>query len=561
MKKIGIKLADGSFYPILEEGSATKKKLNVTTVKDNQTTVKVGLYSSENSSMEDAEYIDTLKISNLKRQPNGAPTIGLSLGLDDEGRLSAELVDSETGQEAKTSVTLLSNMFGNDKNPGTGKGLLGAAEEINASDGIALSEIEDTPITAQETIVEENRATEKAKIEEPENDGFPSPDAESLADMDDGAMQDAGLLDEEPLQEESALSEKEMIPEKNASAETESFEQDFPVHGTDSLAEENTLPEEMTLPENEIFPDETMSEEAHAATEENVMEENHATKEEIPLPKEPKIEESVNDGFPLLDEEPLPDIDEGATQDADLPDLNLPDFDENIFPEPATAENSAPPKSEIQEAFGAAEDKLDFSDTDFEMPDFDESANGGAGFGDLPDLDLTNNDPFSDDENFTDESDESEKTQKWPMIICLICALICILAVLSLLFILPSKFNVFLSRGEKAQSEPAQEVTQLPPPPAQKVEEIQIPIVPAAKEDEIVVIPQAELVVPDLPYEEPSEHKTKEISYKIKWGDTLWDLSATYYKNPWLYPKIAKYNNIKNPNYIIAGTYIKIPDV
>lgn len=267
MKKIGIKLADGSFYPILEEGSATKKKLNVTTVKDNQTTVKVGLYSSENSSMEDAEYIDTLKISNLKRQPNGAPTIGLSLGLDDEGRLSAELVDSETGQEAKTSVTLLSNMFGNDKNPGTGKGLLGAAEEINASDGIALSEIEDTPITAQETIVEENRATEKPKIEEPENDGFPSPDAESLADMDDGAMQDAGLLDEEPLQEESALSEKEMIPEKNASAETESFEQDFPVHGTDSLAEENTLPEEMTLPENEIFPDETMPEETHAATE------------------------------------------------------------------------------------------------------------------------------------------------------------------------------------------------------------------------------------------------------------------------------------------------------
>ncbi|MGI0510478.1 LysM peptidoglycan-binding domain-containing protein [Treponema denticola] len=49
------------------------------------------------------------------------------------------------------------------------------------------------------------------------------------------------------------------------------------------------------------------------------------------------------------------------------------------------------------------------------------------------------------------------------------------------------------------------------------------------------------------------------VRYKIKWGDTLWDLSETYYKTPWLYKKIADYNKIKNPNLIIAGTYIDIP--
>ena len=538
MKKIGIKLADGSFYPILEEGTAAKKELNVTTVKDNQTTVKVGLYSSENSSMEDAEYIDTLRISNLKKRPNGAPTIGLSLGLDDEGRLSAELIDSETGQEAKTSVTLLSDMLGNDKNPGTGKGLLGAAEEINASDGIVLSEIEEMPATKEETIVEENRAAEEeiplpdeTQIEESANDAFP-------------------LTDEKSLQEESAISKEEIISEENSVAEKVSSEQDLTAHGDDFLGEENALPEEMALPEDEILPNETILEGTTDATE-----------EEFSLPDEMQIEESENDGFPVLDEEPLPNIDESAAQDTDLPDLNLPDFDENIFPETAAIENSTPPKSEIQEAFGTADYKLDFSDTDFEMPDFSESMNGGASFADLPDLNLkddASDNPFSDDEDFTDEN---EKTQKWPMIICLICALICIVAVLSLLFIIPSKFNVFFSRDEKAQAEPAQEVTQLPPPPASKVEEIQIHVAPTAKEDEVVVIPQAELVVPDLPYKEPSAHKTKEISYKIKWGDTLWDLSATYYKNPWLYPKIAKYNNIKNPNYIIAGTYINIPDI
>ena len=50
-KSIGIKLADGTFYPILEEGVPAKKRMELTTVKDNQETVQVDLYRSENGSM------------------------------------------------------------------------------------------------------------------------------------------------------------------------------------------------------------------------------------------------------------------------------------------------------------------------------------------------------------------------------------------------------------------------------------------------------------------------------------------------------------------------------
>jgi len=32
-----------------------------------------------------------------------------------------------------------------------------------------------------------------------------------------------------------------------------------------------------------------------------------------------------------------------------------------------------------------------------------------------------------------------------------------------------------------------------------------------------------------------------------------------YYRNPWLYPKIAAANSIKNPDLIISGTTIWIP--
>ena len=58
MKTIGIKLADGSFYPVLEDNSNQEKTLDLTTANNNQTTVMVDLYRSSLCSMEDAEYVD-----------------------------------------------------------------------------------------------------------------------------------------------------------------------------------------------------------------------------------------------------------------------------------------------------------------------------------------------------------------------------------------------------------------------------------------------------------------------------------------------------------------------
>ena len=44
-------------------------------------------------------------------------------------------------------------------------------------------------------------------------------------------------------------------------------------------------------------------------------------------------------------------------------------------------------------------------------------------------------------------------------------------------------------------------------------------------------------------------------------GDTLWDISATYYRNPWFYPRIARHprNDIENPDLILAGLKLFIP--
>lgn len=50
-------------------------------------------------------------------------------------------------------------------------------------------------------------------------------------------------------------------------------------------------------------------------------------------------------------------------------------------------------------------------------------------------------------------------------------------------------------------------------------------------------------------------------TYKIKSGDTLWNIAKTFYGNGSLCYKLATYNGIKNPNLIYAGNSLKIPAV
>ena len=117
MKTIGIKLADGSFYPILEEGTAKTYQLDLTTVKDGQTKVQIDLYRSESGSMEDAQYVDTLEVSNLVPHPNGEADLHLSVALNEKNELDAKVIDEETGRKSETSVTLVSRTLAGRANP------------------------------------------------------------------------------------------------------------------------------------------------------------------------------------------------------------------------------------------------------------------------------------------------------------------------------------------------------------------------------------------------------------------------------------------------------------
>ncbi len=106
---IGIKVADGSYYPILEHGYRGRKRLILTTVKDNQAKVQIDLYRGNGSGLTDARYIGSLIIENIPAARQGEPEIELFIGIDEEGQLSAEANDVRTGESQKftTSLTTL----------------------------------------------------------------------------------------------------------------------------------------------------------------------------------------------------------------------------------------------------------------------------------------------------------------------------------------------------------------------------------------------------------------------------------------------------------------------
>jgi len=103
---IGIKTADGRFFPILEEGSGRRKRLVVTTVKDNQSKVQIDLYKGEGAELENAKYIGSLVVENIQPAPKGEPEIELYVGIDSDGNLNAVAHDLVTDEKQSLTVSI-----------------------------------------------------------------------------------------------------------------------------------------------------------------------------------------------------------------------------------------------------------------------------------------------------------------------------------------------------------------------------------------------------------------------------------------------------------------------
>lgn len=498
-KKIGIKLADGSFYPIMEDGVPQKKLMELTTVQDNQTTASIDLYRSESGTMEDAEYVDTLEISELVPHPGGEASMSFTIQLDENNMLSAEVLDPESGKTSATKADLV-NL---------------PSEKRNSVPDYTLSEISDEEF--EEPPLPEAPVTWS---QEEETDSFDESLALAAAESDAVGSLDVNSFD---------LSDLDL----------DDFASIDDAHVDALLGDDDTLV-------------------ATKPVEEPVVQEE-ATSFDLPDFEEPVVQEEA----PSFD---LPDFEEPVVQE-ETSSFDLPDFDfGNTAAGFASLDNQQLDDTyQFAGADTVYEDSLpDFSK--FELPDFDEPLRNDFSFGEESGL-FTENDfkdpafymneskptanPFDFSDLYDDREDElkqqenSKRRSGISVVICVICALVCVGILLFILFLLPSKLAVrTVENGAGASNAVAGGAGATEPDETAAVEDV-------------IVIVETPSVTPAPPPQ--ATKKADVVRYEVKWGDTLWDIAQSYYNNPWLYQRIVSANNIKNPDYIVAGTVLVIP--
>jgi hypothetical protein len=94
MTKVGIKLADGKFYPILDENSSVAKKLVLTTVRDGQTSAQIDFYRDDES-VDDIQYIGTLVVNDFMQRYAGETSIVLRVRAAGNGLILAEAEEAD----------------------------------------------------------------------------------------------------------------------------------------------------------------------------------------------------------------------------------------------------------------------------------------------------------------------------------------------------------------------------------------------------------------------------------------------------------------------------------
>jgi hypothetical protein len=188
---------------------------------------------------------------------------------------------------------------------------------------------------------------------------------------------------------------------------------------------------------------------------------------------------------------------------------------------------------------------------------------------DLPDFELENNEePPTGLYNKAMKIKEKQKPFPWTVVIIIIAVLL--IGLLGVwLFLYGGKETVaswisrkpepvteqpvYLQPPPVTQPAPVQSdpLAQLPPPPV-----IAAPVSPPARTEPA---PRDRPPAPVMSYNVPATIPREGAPYTIRWGDTLWDISEAFYRNPWLYPRIAQFNNIRNPDLIISGSTIRVP--
>jgi hypothetical protein len=103
---IGIKIGDGSFYPVMEEDFQGKKRFVLTTVRDDQESMQIDFYRSPDKKIGNSEYIGSLLIESIEANSKGAAEIEVVVGVSGDKSLNAVAKNLASGDKHSLSVNL-----------------------------------------------------------------------------------------------------------------------------------------------------------------------------------------------------------------------------------------------------------------------------------------------------------------------------------------------------------------------------------------------------------------------------------------------------------------------
>jgi hypothetical protein len=177
---------------------------------------------------------------------------------------------------------------------------------------------------------------------------------------------------------------------------------------------------------------------------------------------------------------------------------------------------------------------------------------------------------------------EEEKKRPFPWVALLIIGLVLALLCLGLWFYLfrtegGAEFRQSLTAEAKSENpeqpavpeqpvvvseQPAAVFAQPPPTPEPAASSAPVPaqpeVIKTPPKPSPAAVSRQRPSAPVYLFNVPATIPPEGIAYKVRWGDTLWDISEAFYRNPRLYPFIIRSNEISNPNLIVSGTEVTI---
>lgn len=101
MARIGIKLADGSFFPIIEDETRQRKRMVLTVARPGQTSAQIDLLRYDGDT---EQYVGCLVLDELAGE--GSAELELIVGFEDDGTIDARVNDAVGGQYQSLSVNV-----------------------------------------------------------------------------------------------------------------------------------------------------------------------------------------------------------------------------------------------------------------------------------------------------------------------------------------------------------------------------------------------------------------------------------------------------------------------